>query len=511
MTVLRKLLTKLAVVVLLGGPTLSAAGISGVVIRASEDIAVPGYGRVFVVFSRESDPEPRFKPGEQVENADPFFGADVAGWDGGAMSLPGDAVGYPLARLEDLPDGEWYAQAVYDTNNVLSGINAPGNYYSDVVRVISGAGAAEIRLTLSRQEPEESLPGETTELKFVRIRSELLSEYYEEDVYIRAAVLLPRGYADSDASYPVAYHIGGLKARYTRALELLDDEAFMAFWNADEAPQMIMVFLDGESPYGDSYQVNSANSGPYGDANMRELFPALQQRFRMLDSADARFVSGCSTGGWVSLALQVFYPDYFNGVWSFSPDSPSFRAFQLVNLLEDENAFLNEYGYERPSMRETDGEPVFSVRQEIAMERALGAGDSFTLSGQQWGVWNAIFGPRAADGMPAPVWDQETGVIDGRIVAAWQAYDLNDYLKENWSTLGERLSGKIHVVMGDMDNFYLTEGARILERTLSELSSPAANAEFRYVPYHGHCEFGTQMYYIDVIEAMARAYEASVR
>ena len=171
----------------------------------------------------------------------------------------------------------------------------------------------------------------------------------------------------------------------------MDDEEFMEYWMNSNSVQAVVVFLDGESPFGDSYQVNSAVSGPYADANFSELFPCLAANFPIADQPANRFVTGCSTGGWVSMALQIVYPDYFNGAWSLSPDSPSFGAFQLVDLYNDSNAFVSPSGMIRPSARETNGDPRFSIADEIRMEAAVGRGDSFVRSGLQWGAWNAVY------------------------------------------------------------------------------------------------------------------------
>ncbi len=122
---------------------------------------------------------------------------------------------------------------------------------------------------------------------------------------------------------------------------------------ADDAPPMILIHLDGAGPLGDPYQVDSANHGPYGAAVTGELIPHVERLYRGIGKGEARVLDGGSTGGWVSLALQVFYPDFFNGCWSFCPDGVNFRGFQLVNIYEDENAYINGHGFERPSARET--------------------------------------------------------------------------------------------------------------------------------------------------------------
>ena len=148
-------------------------------------------------------------------------------------------------------------------------------------------------------------------------------------------------------------------------------------------------------PLGDPYQVNSACHGPYGDAVTGELIPYIERTFRGIGRGIARVLDGSSTGGWVALALHVFYPDFWNGAWSFCPDSVDFRSFQLVNIYEDSNAYVNRHGFERPAARDPSGEVRFTMRHECGLENVLGRGDSWANSGGQWGAWNATFGPRA--------------------------------------------------------------------------------------------------------------------
>ncbi len=411
---------------------------------------------------------------------------------------------YPLASISELTPGVWNVQALLDSNSVLADVNSPGNLYSVDKQIEISDETIDIQLELTEAIDPESLPADTELLKFVRIRSQLLSDFYAQDMYLRASVLLPAGYEEgANIRYPVLYHVGGLSDRYTRSIGLLEEEDFAAYWMHEATPAVVMVFLDGESPWGDSYQVNSDISGPYADANFEELFVHLQQNFPIADQADSRFVSGCSTGGWVSMALQVFYPDYFNGAYSFSPDSPSFKAFQLVDLYEDDNAFVNEHGIARPSMRATDGEPMFGVGDEVQVESAMGIQDNFLNSRQQWATWNALYGQLDTEGNPIPVWNQATGEIDKQVVESWSKWDIDKHMVENWEVLGPKLEGKLHFWMGDMDNFYLTAGLRILEQSLSGQINPISDASFTWAPYLGHCELDNQTYYFDVIEKLS--------
>jgi len=462
-------------------------------------------GRLFIAFTQSPQTEPRLTIGDDPSprTASPFFAVDVENWNGEPLEFSPSA-GFPLHSPDELAQGSWRVQALLDVNEVLSDLDSPGNRFSLTQTIALADGPVSLQFNLSETVPAEQLPEDTDLLKFVRIRSELLSAFYGKDIFLRASVLLPVAYeTGSSARYPVLFHVAGLNGRYTRSQRLLSDDQFMEYWLGNDTPAAVIVFLDGESPYGDSYQMNSAVSGPYADANFTELFPYLVEQFPIEDLPSSRFVSGCSTGGWVSMALQILYPDYFNGAYSLSPDSPSFRAFQLVNLYSDDNAFTSASGMIRPSARATNGDPRFSIADEVRMEAAMGRGDSYVNSGQQWGAWNAVYGQPDEQGRPIPVWDQQTGVINPVVANSWRPWDLDLYVRDNWRSIGPTLTGKLQFWMGDMDNYYLTNGLRYLEETLNVQEAPAADAQFTWLPYHGHCGFGTQVHYIDVLNDMA--------
>jgi hypothetical protein len=261
---------------------------------------------------------------------------------------------------------------------------------------------------------------------------------------------------------------------------------FKTNWLADDSPRMIQLYLDGDGPFGDSYQVNSDNNGPYGDAITQEVIPYVEQKFRGVGEPYARVLDGGSTGGWVSLALQVFYPDFLNGTWSFCPDGVDFRAFQLVNIYSDKNAYVNAHGFERPSARDLNGDVRFTIRHECQMENVMGLGDSWSMSGEQWGAWNATYGPRGKDGRPVPLWDPKTGEIDHSVVEHWKKYDLRMVLEQNWKTLGPKLKGKINIWVGEADDYFLNNGVHLLDEFLKK-ADPPYRGKIAYGPGKGHC------------------------
>ena len=470
--------------------------------------ALPEKGRLFVFFAHRTQPEPRFRIGWAGPNPMPFFAVDVTRLQRiGRIVVPDSIIGYPISRLRQLPGGTYVLQALLDVDTTYSFINAPGNLYSTPRTVQWKPGGGDtLHVQLTQRIPPERLPKGSQFVRFVKIKSRLLSNFWKRVVYVRAGIILPRDYyAHPAKTYPVVYRIGGFHTRYTAVFQMMKDgHPFRRAWEDSTVPPMIVVQLDGEAPFGDSYQMNSANNGPYMDVLLQELIPAIERQFRAVRNARGRFLTGESTGGWVSLALQIWNPDVFNGAWSFCPDAVDFHYLQLVDIYNDSSAFVNEYGYERPSMRMTDGEPVFSIRQEIYMENVMGRTNRFVTSGGQWGSWNAVFGPRGADGLPRPIWDPWSGKLDTAVAAYWKRFDLLAYLKAHWSTVGPRLQGKLHTWMGDMDSFYLDNALRNLQRFLAQTTNPHSDAQIFFQPDAGHCWHGIT--WAERFKQMAKRY-----
>lgn len=489
--------------------------------------AAPLTGRVVLMVAKAGEPEPRFL---LSPHGAAMFAVDVEGLDPGGVAVVDDrALGYPTS-LDSLAPGEYHAQAVAnvyervrraDGHEIWVPFNdgrrsffsvREGNLYSDVLpfRVGpdpaggGGEGGATVRLSLSQVIPPAVTPEDTEWVERVRIRSERLSAFWGRDVYIHANVLLPRGYHDdTDARYPMVFTFGhtipfgfttdparGRDGEIDAVTGVESGYDFYRSWIEDGFPRMIAVALEQQTPYfPDSYSVNSANNGPYGDALIEEVIPALEARYRMIGEPYARLVEGASTGGWQTLAVQLQHPDHFGGAWILQPDPIDFRAYQLVDIYEDDNAFTAPIGpfksLERPFRRTVEGQPVWSLRDLSRFEAVLG---SRGRSGYQLGAWEAVYGPTDDAGYPRPLWDPMTGEID-REVADYmrdQGYDLRAFAAENWATLGPKLRGKLHFFTGDMDDFYLNLAVYRFEEFLRE-TDPDYPAEFTYGrPTKGH-------------------------
>ena len=207
-------------------------------------------------------------------------------------------------------------------------------------------------------------------------------------------------------------------------------------WYAPKAPQVIYVYLDSEGPFGDTYQVDSENNGPCGEALIKELMPAVEKEVGYDPATKNRYLAGCSTGGWIVVALQVFYPNFFDGAWSYSPDPLEFEHYGLINIYEDETIFYNRFGYLQPGNRNVYGEPTRSMLEWISNENVNSRTNTYAVSGGQFGAYNAVFGPRGTDGLPTLMFDPYTGKVDKAIAKAWEKYDLKKYLAKNWASLG---------------------------------------------------------------------------
>ncbi len=490
--------------------------------------------------SHDSTPEPRLAAGGASGSAPtPFFGIDVDTLPSGQAAVVSDTTpGYPVASLRALPAGDYYVQAlanVYtefhrgDGHTIWAHMDqwegqhftrAPGNLVSTVQRVhLDPATGYDVRLQLTRVLPPVTPPPDTKWVKHIKIQSDLLTKFWGHPMYIGAVVLLPDGYdAQPNRHYPVLYTQGhfGLNpplgfstdstpepARIVAATAGYHRESGFAFykeWTSPSFPRVIAVTFQHPTPYyDDSYAVNSANNGPYGDAIMQELIPYVESHFRIIAKPYARVLSGGSTGGWESLALQLYHPDFFGGTWTAFPDPIDFRHWGLVDAYSDTNAFfvtghvnilfspVGDWNHpERPFMRSNDGQPLLTERQQSQLEDVLG---SHGRSAEQLEIWEAVYGPVGDDGYPKPLWDKRTGHINHDVATYMRdhGFDLRAYLEQHWATLAPKLAGKIHVDVGDMDNFYLNLGVVDLQQFIDTAKGPRLGGDFHYGrPAMGH-------------------------
>jgi hypothetical protein len=491
-------------------------------------------GRLLLMVSTDPSAEPRFQISDGAKTQ-LVFGIDVEGLRPGQEAVFDATVpGYPLDSLADIKPGTYSVQALlhrYETFHRSDGhtvklpmdrgegqqwARAPGNLYSTPKAVaIDPAADTVITVGLDKVIPLIPDPPDTKYIKHVRIQSELLTKFWGRPMHIGANVLLPWGFEEHpSARYPLVIYHGhfpytfeGFREQppdpnlkpdfserfnwpgYNRTQQELGHQ-FYKDWTGPGYPRMLLVEIKHANPYyDDSYAVNSANLGPYGDAINQELIPFIEKQFRAIGQPWSRFMYGGSTGGWEALGVQVLYPDFYNGAFAACPDPIDFRAYTVVDIYKDRNAYWVEGPWTkipRPGTRNYLGHVAALLKDMNRHESVLG---SKGRSGGQWDIWQAVYSPVGSDGYPKPIWDRETGVIDPEVAAYWREhYDLSYILRRDWEKgLGQKLRGKIHLYVGDMDNYYLNNAVYLVEEFLKGTKNPPYEGEVDYGDRAEHC------------------------
>lgn len=491
-------------------------------------------GRLLLMLANNDKREPRFQVSEGLQGQ-LVFGLDVEGLKPGeSIEVGENAYGFPFPSLNEIPAGDYYVQALinrYETFHLKTGHTVklppdqgegqqwhskPGNFYSNPIKVTLDPKVSSLtKLTIDQVIPPVSEPKDTKYIRHIKIESKLLSEFWGKPMYLGAHVLLPEGFDEHpNAHYPLMVFHGHFPSDFggfstepppsdmdtTDYIErfhiygynkLQKQEAYNFYqqWKSKNFPRFLIVEIQHANPYyDDSYAVNSANLGPYGDAIMKELIPEIEKQFRGIGQGWARFTYGGSTGGWEALAVQMFYPDDFNGCFAACPDPVDFRAYSTVDLYKQKNAYYYESDFKKlalPSARNYLGQLTSTVEQSNHLELALG---THSRSGGQWDIWEAVYSPQGPDGYPARIFDKLTGEIDPKVAEYWkQNYDLRYILERDWATLGPKLQGKIHIYCGDMDNFYLNNAVYLMEDFLKKTNTPFYKGEVDYGDRAEHC------------------------
>jgi hypothetical protein len=494
----------------------------------------PVDGRLLLLLSNDPSAEPRMQInlGANTQN---IFGITLDGANpGSTVTLDDNAAAYPRQRLSDVPAGKYTVQAVlnlYETFHMSDGRViklapdrgegqhwniAPGNLYSKPFEITIGANGKpdhDVDITLTEVIPPIPPIADSEFIRRIRIQSPLLTKFWGRPVYLAATVLVPAGFDQHpDARFPLMLfedHFDdgfdefrttppdpNLKPDYSERFHLAgynriqQQEAYKLYqtWISKDFPRFLVVRIQTANPfYDDSYAVDSANLGPYGEAIETELIPAVEKKFRAIGQGWARFLYGGSTGGWEAMAAQVFYPDHYNGAFIACPDPVDFHAYTNVNIYKDANAYFvpgANKQIEQPAMRDYLGHTLISQRGANQYEAALG---DHGRSGDQYDIWQAVFSPVGSDGYPAPIFDKQTGAIDHTVAQYWHDhYDLTAKLQREWPQLQPKLDGKLHVYVGYADNYMLNNAVYLLQDFL-DTANPPAHAEVAYGPRAEHC------------------------
>ncbi len=489
-------------------------------------------GRLLLVLSTDPSDEPRNQiddsPRSQI-----VFGVTVDGWQPDhPQTVDSAAWGYPIRSLKDVPTGDYFVQAVLNRYEMFHRADgktvklhmdqgegqhwnsSPGNLYSKPAKIHVGPDTANHPIVLSEVIPPIVTPADTKYVRHIRIQSQVLTKFWGRPMFLSAIVLVPEGFDDHlNAHFPLMiFHDHfvsdfsdfrttppdpDLKPDFSQRFHLAgynriqQEEAYKFYqkWISPGFPRVLIVKIQHANPYyDDSYAVDSANVGPYGDAIENELIPAIEKRFRGIGQGWARFVYGGSTGGWEALAVQVLYPDHYNGAFAACPDPIDFHAFTNIDLYDDDNAFFLTGAHKRvaqPAMRDYLGHTFITTEEINAYELALG---DHGRSGEQFDIWQAVYGPVGEDGYPQPIFDKVTGNIDHSVAEYWrQHYDLEAILERDWPKLGPQLEGKIHIYVGSDDTYFLNDAVYRMQDFLDSTKNPPYGGEVTYGPRAEHC------------------------
>jgi hypothetical protein len=488
-------------------------------------------GRVLLFISDDGKSEPRTQSDQYRANSTrPIFGTDVdALKPGQAVVVDDRTFGWPVRSLKDIPAGDYWVQALlnrYETFHRADGHTVkmpmdqgegqhweskPGNLYSRPEKVhVDPAAGGEIKISMDQEVPAVPPLQDTAQVKYLRLPNERLTAFWGRPMSLGAIVLLPAGWdAHPNARYPVLIHHGHFPASMAsdgwretppdadaKGPQRDAQEAAYRFykdWNGPAFPRMIHVLVQHPTPYfDDSYAVNSANNGPYGDAITFDLLPYVEKKFRGIGQPWARVLTGGSTGGWEAFGVQVFYPDQYNGTWALCPDPIDFRSYRSVNIYDEHNAYYYEDNVwkrtPKPGYRDYRDHLYSTFEDRNLVELVLG---THGRSAGQHDGWASVFGPAGADGYYKPLYDKVTGAIDPDVARYWRDhYDLRYIMERDWPVLGPKLRGKIHITSGTMDNGYLNNAVYQTEDFFKTAKNPPADVEIVYGERREHCFTG---------------------
>jgi hypothetical protein len=407
------------------------------------------------------------------------------------------------AGFSALPAGDYDAQVVLDVNhNYNYQERTPGDLMSDVVTLHLGPNTADgptVALTQTVPErdpwnpqfPEGAPPA--MRARFEKMKAQLatlrpnvelvdfvspsLTAFSGRATHIRGWALLPPGYREhANEKYPTVYFTHGFGGSLNGLLRYAAE--FNDAMIAGKMPPMLWILLDESCPGGTHEFADSVNNGPWGHALTAEFIPYFESKYRTDGKASSRFLNGHSSGGWATLWLQTRYPSVFGGTWSTSPDPSDFHDFTGVDLYAvHANVYYKPDGSLYPIMRDK-GKVLATLKTFGQLETVLGP------YGGQFASFDWVFSPRGPGGRPEQMFNRTTGNVDPAVVAYWHDhYDIANLVKENWPQLKPDLDGKIHLIVGTADTFYLDGAAHRLQTVLDGLG---AKSDFRYLPGKTH-------------------------
>ncbi|UGQ44783.1 alpha/beta hydrolase [Massilia endophytica] len=445
-----------------------------VLVKAAPSLGQPGPGRLLLFAEKVVEG----KGAPAAVDADPFVknqnfvaAREVSGINAGeaVRFYPGD-LAFPVP-VDQLPPGDYWVQALLDRDHSYGYSGRGAGDVASPVRKLHLPAAEPLTLELAEVLPGRSYWTRPDGKPLVKaedkaeverritefsVDSDALTAFWGTRKALRGFVLTPPGYGENPARrYPVVYFTHGFQA----GMASLADSALGVLNQTGNGrlPPMIWVFLDQSLASGTHEFADSVNNGPWGRALTAELLPEIDRRYRT-DPSAGRYLMGHSSGGWAAVWLQVNYPTLFRGAFATSPDFLDFSVFEGLDLADPNTV-----------KRDTS-----AARMEEVLAEYGGQAQAF-----EW-----VFSPRAADGRPRKLYDRATGKIDREVADYWLAHwDLSRIVRQRWAGQKRELDGKLHIYVGDKDEYGLDVSVRKFEQAVRDV---AGQASFAYLPGKGH-------------------------
>ena len=131
----------------------------------------------------------------------------------------------------------------------------------------------------------------------------------------KAAIVFPKAYAKSKASFPVLYLLHGGYGHFDDWLSKTPDKSLVK--DLSDQYNIIIVMPEGEIF---SYYVDSPidPNSKFETYIIKEVIPFIDSKYRTINDKKGRLITGLSMGGFGSLYLSTKHPDLFAAAGSMS-------------------------------------------------------------------------------------------------------------------------------------------------------------------------------------------------
>ncbi len=346
-------------------------------------------------------------------------------------------------------NGEYVCRAILDKNSEdRSSFVAKDNGYSKRQKQIINKNAAKNILFEIENKFDGWVFSESETIKEVIVRSNLLSEFWRKDIYIRSAVIVPENLNCESNHYKIVYVFPGFGSNYasvTYGTGQIDRYGI----NKTGDPK-IFVFMDCEFFQGYHHFADSDNNGPWGRAFIEEFIPNVENISGVNQNNVSRFLMGQSSGAWAALWLQVSFPEYFKHTFAASPDPIDFRAHGN-NIYQKPSNYYYPANVDSAAINRGDKVKLYAKLEDVLGEFG------------QIRTWEATFSGKTPDGGIALLFDRESGNINPDVAEQWSRYDISKLIRDNPNKYKQTVSGKLHIFVSMDDPYGLNKSIELIE------------------------------------------------